>query len=392
MAINGRIPLPDTLYPDGSHALSRDMCIDRVRTIVVDLPIKRPHKLSALTMAHQSCLLVEIGTRGGVVGWGEGVTPGGPWWSGESVETMRALIDGYIAPAIMGMPVDKPNALRRKMDEVAGPAPFAKGAVEIGIRDAAARAAGLSIADAFGGALRDGIPLRWALASGDLKTDIAEAEAMSGGGLATSFKIKGGSRPPAEDVAYCRALRDALGPDVSLQMDLNARWSVGDALRHGPEAMEYLDYLEQPVEGWNHVGLAALRRASCRVLADESLYSPQDALRLIQAEAADILALKAMKAGGLAATAEIAAVASAAGVACYGGSFMESSLGGAAQVQLFSTLPALTEGCEVFGAIWLATDISENGMTYRDGRAFAPDGPGHGVVPDPDRIARFKRD
>ena len=372
-------------------ACSRDLEIERVTTTLLDMPIKRTHKLSGATMGQQSYVLVEIATRGGLVGYGEGVTPGGPWWSGESVETMKALIDHHLAPALIGAPGDAVNAARARMDKVAARSPFAKAAVEIGLHDLWAKAAGQPLHRLFGGRVRDGIAVRWALASGDLATDLAEAQRMMADGLAFAFKIKGGSKQPADDLAHCVAIRRALGDDVSLQIDLNNVWDATTALKFGPAFMDVVDYLEQPVPGWDHRGLAQLRAAGVRVMADESLYTTQDAMALAELRAVDLFALKPMKSAGLSEVRAIAGIAQASGIACYAGTFMESSLGVAAHLHLAETLPAVTAGGELFGRLWLAEDISEHGPRYADGKVHAPDGPGHGVVPDPGVIKRFAR-
>lgn len=370
---------------------SRDLEIERVVTSILDLPIRRPHKLSAITMAHQSVVLVEIHTRGGIVGYGEGVTPGGPWWSGESVETIKALIDAHLAPAIIGLQVNNINLAYQRMSKAVAKAPFAKASVEIGLQDAAAKAQGLPLHEKFGGRLREGIEVRWALASGDLRTDVAEARDLIERDIAHAFKIKGGVRSPEEELVHATAIRAELGEEVSIQIDLNNVWTLSTALKFGPRMMEVVDYLEQPVEGWNHKGLAELRRAGCRTMADESLYTAQDMLSMAEIQAVDILALKPMKSGGLGNVQRIAQIADAAGIACYAGTFMESSLGISAHIQLAETLPNLTEGGELFGGLWLAEDITEDTAIYRNGRVFAPDGPGHGVSIDPKRIRKFVR-
>lgn len=368
-----------------------DHKIKQINTTILDMPIKRPHKLSGATMTHQSYVLVEVETAGGLVGFGEGVTPGGPWWSGESVETIKALVDHHLAPALLDMNGLNVNAARMRMNAVASRSPFAKAAVEIALHDLAGKIAGMPLHQMFGGRLRHGIGLRWALASGDLERDIAEARQIMSDGLAYAFKIKGGTKSPADDIAHCRAIRTALGDEVSLQIDLNSVWDLSTALTYGPPLMELLDYLEQPIEGWNLRGLAQLRANGIRVMADESLYTAQDAFRLAELQAVDYFALKTMKSAGLSELRTIANIASTAGIACYAGTFMESSIGIAAHLHMAETLPAITEGGELFGGLWLTNDISRNGVIYKDGAVFAPEGAGHGVIPDPDVIQDFAR-
>ena len=64
-----------------------DLTIDRLETVIIDVPLRRPHRFARVTMTAQPVLLAFVHTRGGVVGVGEGVVPGGPGWGGESVES-----------------------------------------------------------------------------------------------------------------------------------------------------------------------------------------------------------------------------------------------------------------------------------------------------------------
>ncbi|WP_298937251.1 muconate/chloromuconate family cycloisomerase [uncultured Ruegeria sp.] len=383
--------MPEDVRIEDQLKQNRDLRIAQVETIILDLPIRREHKLSGLTMAHQSYLLTKITTHGGLVGYGEGVTPGGPWWSGESVETMKTLIDNYLAPAIVDLSVTNIRVASLVMDRVAARAPFAKAAIEIALWDGAAKAANLQLSDMFGGKIREGVDLRWALASGNLSTDLQEIEHMMSNDLARSFKIKGGVRSAEEELAYTAELRRELGPDVPLQIDLNANWDRTTALKYGPRFMELVSYLEQPLAEWDISGLAELRAASVGIMADESLYTPQDAIRLAQDHAVDIFALKTMKSKGLSGLRAIGEIASATGIDCYAGTFMESSLGIAAHLQLATTLPALTQGGELLGGLWLAEEYVEEPVTYRNGEVVVPSGQGHGMTPDPEKVRHFAR-
>jgi L-alanine-DL-glutamate epimerase-like enolase superfamily enzyme len=69
-------------------------------------------------------------------------------------------------------------------------------------------------------------------------------------------------------------------------------------------------------------------------MADESVHSPEDALRLIQAEAVDFINIKLMKSGGILKGRKIATIAEAAGVPCMIGCMGESEIGIAAGAHL----------------------------------------------------------
>jgi muconate cycloisomerase len=109
------------------------------------------------------------------------------------------------------------------------------------------------------------------------------------------------------------------------------------------------------------------------------------------AHAADVLAVKVAKSGGLSAVRRIAAVAEAAGLACYGGTTIETSLGTAASAQLFSTMASLGWGTELFGPLLLADDIVTNPVTYEGGELVVNAGPGFGVTIDEEKVEKYER-
>lgn len=75
----------------------------------------------------------------------------------------------------------------------------------------------------------------------------------------------------------------------------------------------------------------------------------------------------------------------------YVGTFLESSVGTAAGLQLAVVLPDLSMGGEVVRPMLLATDIVAKPIAYRNGAAQTPDGPGLGVTVDEDCLREFRR-
>ena len=95
---------------------------------------------------------------------------------------------------------------------------------------------------------------------------------------------------------------------------------------------------------------------------------------------------------GLNNTRKVAAVAEAAGISLFGGTMLESGIGSAASAQLFSTLPKLHWGCQLFGPLLFKDDIAATRPVYRDFQLIVPQGPGFGVTLDEDKLARYRRD
>jgi muconate cycloisomerase len=366
--------------------------VETVRTTLVDLPLRRPHRFRDTTMDAQAVLLVRVATADGVVGIGEGVVPGGPWWGGESVETMQAIVDRYLAPLVVGAELSRLPALRDRMDRLVAANPFAKCALETALWDAWARTLGLPLHTLLGGRCRDALPVTWAIGAADPDAVVEEALAKVGVGHA-SIKLKMGALEPAADTARVEKIASSLVQVTSVRVDLNGAWDELTATRLLPRLEEAgIDLVEQPTPAWD---LDALARLSALlripVMADESLRSDHDALGLAARRAADVFSLKIGKSGGYLAARRIAAVAQAAGIACHGGTGIESSLGTLAGAHLLATLPAVTYGSELFGPLLMTDGLLAEPLDYRGGSLHLPEGPGLGADLDEDRVARYAR-
>ncbi len=367
--------------------------VETVATTLVDLPLRRPHRFRDTTMDSQSVLLVRVRTRDGVVGVGEGVVPGGPWWGGESVETMQVVVDRYLAPLVVGADLTRLPALRDRMDRLVAANLFAKCALEAALWDAWARTLELPLHALLGGRCRDWLPVTWAVGAADPEAVVEEALAKVESGRHASIKLKMGALEPEADVARVERIASSLAPLTSVRVDLNGAWDELTATRLLPRLEAAgIDLVEQPTPAWDVDALARLcALLRIPVMADETLRSDHDALLLAARRAADVFSLKIGKSGGYLATQRIAAIARAAGIACHGGTGIESSLGTLAGAQLMATLPAVTYGSELFGPLLMTDGLLAEPLDYHDGALHLPDGPGLGVDLDEARVARWAR-
>ena len=100
--------MPD-LLPEASSP-ARDFAVASVRSIIVDVPTVRRHKLSQTSVTAQSYVIVQLRLANGAEGVGEAATLGGPRWSEESVEAMKATPAGRrVTPR---WPMSEPAPLR----------------------------------------------------------------------------------------------------------------------------------------------------------------------------------------------------------------------------------------------------------------------------------------
>ena len=384
--------MPDS-RPFVPAGLRRDLAIASIRSTIVDVPTVRLHKLSSLSVTTQSYVIVELRLANGAEGIGEAATLGGPRWSEESVESIKATIDAYLAPALIGAPADRFQAARIRMDAAAKRNNAAKAAIESALFDAVGKTLGVPAVQLLGGPVRESMPVLWTLASGDPAQEIEEAEQKLAARLHDTFKVKIGAQSPQADIVRLRRLADALSGRASLIVDANQAWDETTALRYLPVLAELcVRLVEQPVPAWNLAGMARLRaRSTVPLMADECVFSAHDMLEVVRTGAADVVSLKLVKHGGLLATRDVAAVAEAAGVGLYGGCLLESSIGAAAHLQVFAGLRELAWGCEHFGPQILVDDLVEQPLRFADFRIHVPAGPGIGVTLDQEKLRRYAR-
>jgi muconate cycloisomerase len=371
---------------------AQSLAIGDVRLVLADIPVRRAHHMSFTTLTAVNFVFVRIETRDGLVGWGEAACLGGPTWSEESAESIAVTLERYVAPWLIGRDAAQLEALRLEMARRVQGNPFARAAVEMALWDLNGRALGVPVHRLLGGRVRDRVPLSWSLAVGDADAELAEARDLVARGHRI-FKIKTAAHPVAADVARVRAIREAVGPAVKLRVDANQGWDRPSALR-AIRAMEPfdLDFVEQPVSRWDLDGLAEIARSvSVPVMADESCGSPQDALAIARRGGVSILGLKLTKSAGLAPTMAIARIAEAAGLGCYVGCMIETSLGTAAYLQAALAALPVTWGCELFGPLLLTGDVVREPVRYADGCILALDGPGLGVEVDETALEEWTR-
>jgi muconate cycloisomerase len=384
--------MPDTILSVPTD-LRRDLMISEIKSTIVDVPTVRKHKLSSLSVTAQSYVIVELRLSNGVIGIGEAATLGGPRWSEESVESIKATIDTYLASALIGSAADRFEAARVRMDEAAKRNNAAKGAIDSALFDAVGKTLDVRAVQLLGGVVRDSVPVLWTLASGDPAQEIDEAERKIAAGLHNTFKVKIGAQTPEADMARMRRLAGALEGRATLIVDANQAWDETTALRCLPILAEIgVTLIEQPLPAWNIAGMARLRtRSTVPLMADECVFSTHDMLDVARAGAADVVSLKLVKHGGLLAMREVASVARAAGIGLYGGCLLESSIGAAAHLQVFAGLRDLAWGCEHFGPQILTGDLVTEPLRFADFHIHLPTGPGIGVTLDQDKLRRYAR-
>jgi muconate cycloisomerase len=333
-----------------------------------------------------------VHTDEGLVGIGE--VNGSPDWSGETYLGAQAIIDLHLAPRLIG---EDPRRIRHCMAKIGRTFanPFAKAGLEMALFDILGKALNAPLYQLLGGAVRAfALPLRFPVMPVGPQESAAAAKRIVAEGCRT-IKLKVGHDPLDFDLARIRQVRAAIGPDVRLTVDANGGWSVNDAIRAAPLLEEYeVAFVEQPVHRLDLDGLARVRsQIRLPVMADEAIFSEQDALACIQKGAADIISVYPGKHGGILNTIAIVSMAEAAGVHCAIGSNLEWDIASAAMAHVTVALANIAVeryAADIIGPIFhtehaLVTPLMTDGW-----QITVPQGPGLGVVLDMERLAALR--
>lgn len=350
---------------------------------------------SEVTIRFREALLVRIGTDQGLVGWGETPALGG----------VRSIIDRQLAPILIGRDPRRHRPLWRALWGTYFGNGLAVGAVDIALHDLWGKAMGAPIADLYGGRLRDGVSAYASTIGYPEGVDPESAYLeMATTALDRGFagvKLRIGALPVEHDLAIIRAVRDAVGPDARLMVDINGGYTFATAVRVGRELERLgLYWYEEPLPPPILVGYDKLSaHLDIAVAGGEHLGSRAAFREAIERRAVDIIQPDVSLCGGIAEALFVADLARECGVQavphCWGGGIVT-----AATIQLLALLPPPSPSKS---AEWpmLELDVSENPFRdelvpdlppLRDGSIRVPTAPGLGITVDEDVVRRYAVD
>ena len=365
-----------------------DLKIERMRLHMVDLPTQAVRSHGSGDIFSIRCVLVELVTNSGIVGWGEA----SPWsvFTG-TVEANAAALNNYIRPFVIGANPFLRKQILAKADLAIVGCSEAKAALETALLDIVGQALEIPIAEILGGRHRDEIPLSFSVANPNFDEDLDTVAAMYEDGVRI-LKLKTGFSDHQFDLMRLEKLRSIYG-DLDLRIDYNQGMKPHEAIVRLRDMESFsLTFIEQPVARYELEAMASIAAAlDTPLMADESVFNAREAMQAVSMKIADVFSLKIMKSGGLARALDVAAIARASGIAVYGGCMFESGVAHAAGTHLCAASIDLPFGCEFYMATYyLKEDILCEPFQVRNGKVIVPNTPGLGVSIDKDKLSKYR--
>lgn len=368
------------------------MKITHLETIPIRVPMNPRRAIRGSRGYHtiSPFLLVKIHTDQGLTGLGEvSCTPN---WSGEDQVTAAHYVRDFLAPLLQGEDPTEVERLTIQLHSGIASNPFTKSALEMALWDILGKSVGLPVYRLLGGPVRDFVTTKFSV-SGLEPEKAAEIAAWAVSFGFRTMKVKVGLDPD-QDVARVRAVREAIGPNIRLGVDANGGWSPRVAIQTIRRLYDYnIYFVEQPVPPLDVAWMADVRdHVQVPVMADESVYTPQDALALVRAGAADVLSAYVGK-GGIGPARKVAAVAEAAGLTCTVGSNLELGIGSAAMIHLAMATPGIGAEefpCDIIGPLFYEDDILKEPLPIQGGEARPFERPGLGVELDEAKVEQYR--
>ena len=380
--------------------------IQSVETILVQLPTRREHKWTGLTEVIGRYLLVRMTDSDGRVGWGEAPALkdwGGEFgrYFGESTLISKAVIENYLAPALVGVELGNFAEMHARMDAAIKGYPYSKAALDFAAYDVTGKWLGVPVHILLGGRFRSHVAVTHSIGLIPIAEAEKEVAKVAAEGIKT-IKIKIGV-DPKRDIEIVRVIRNAVGDEVELCVDANEGYSTpGEAISTVRAMDKYrLKYVEQPVMGIERIAEVA-RAIDPPVMADESAWNAHDVIQISEHRAAQIVSIYTTKPGGLYKAMEVAAVCRAAGIICNVNGSVETGVGNLANIHLAAAAPAATLSCVVpvstpaewqtgqVGGIYYRDDLITAPMKLVNGTIEVPTAPGMGIDVDLAKIEKYR--
>ncbi|MBP3324579.1 MAG: dipeptide epimerase [Clostridia bacterium] len=353
------------------------MKITKVRLGTISVPLRVPFKTALRSVNSVEDIIVEIHTDTGHIGYGEAPPTGAI--TGDTTGAILGALNDHIIKTIVGKDVDDFENLLQTLNKCIVHNSSAKAAVDMALYDLYGQLYNIPVYKMLGGG-KNKIITDITISVNDPDEMARDTKVAIDRGYDT-IKVKVGVNPDL-DIARLTAVRAAAGPNTLIRIDANQAWTPKQAVKLLNKMQDKgldIEFVEQPVKGRDFEGLKYVtERSYVPVMADESVFSVEDAFKIMQMGAADLINIKLMKCGGIYNALKIASAAEVYGVECMLGCMLEAKVSVNAAVHLACAKNIITK-IDLDGPVLCSEDPVLGGAVFNEKEITLPNAPGLGI-------------
>lgn len=372
------------------------MKITRVACRMLSGTLNEPIQFGIGAFPTFSATLVEISTDEGLTGIGEAIVRKAP-------QVTRTVVEQLLKPVLLGRdPHDVEGLWDEMFQQLRGWGHWrgfvfeAMSGVDTALWDILGKAAGLPVYKALGGAGRSRVPCyASSVYFAEIPRMVAQAKEQIAAGH-TAIKVKIGRRPEMggrrTDVASVKAIRDAVGPDVDIMLDVNSAYDAATAIKVGRQLEdEDITWLEEPVPPDDLEGYRRVRENQpIPVAAGESEFGVFGFRELITRGAIDILQPDVARVGGFTGARRVGALAHAHNLRYAPHTGFSAGVSHLAALHVAASVPNLMTYEYFFAPNPLRDLFTDRFPVPQEGMIAVPQGPGLGLELDEGLLRKFE--
>ncbi|WP_108670251.1 mandelate racemase/muconate lactonizing enzyme family protein [Peribacillus acanthi] len=354
------------------------MIITSIETYKVAVPLTKPFKTALRTVETAEAVIVKITCDNGITGWGE--APPTHVITGDSLNSVEYAVQQIFKPYLLQKNLLNYEVVFQGIQTILVGNSSAKAAIDMALYDCIAQNCKLPLYHFLGGYRNE--------LETDFTVSVNSPEEMGEDAVQyvkkgfTVLKVKVGKDEASLDFDRIKKIREQVGKDIKIRLDANQGWNPKESIRiirKMEDAGLNIELVEQPVLAADIEGLKQVTdHVDTPIMADESIFTPKQAMQVLKTRSADLINIKLMKAGGIYQAQTINSLAETCGVECMVGSMIETRLGITAAAHFAASKKNITR-FDFDAPLMLANDIVTGGISYEGKRITFPDAHGLGI-------------
>jgi muconate cycloisomerase len=365
--------------------MERPMKITNVEALPLAASFQKTFRFGTTDRLTSPNVVISIRTDDELVGYGEACPVQA--FTSETQASIVELVESRVAPTLVGRDPAQRLPLLADLTRVLRFAPFTVAGVDTALLDLLGKRAGVPISTLLGGAFRERVEVHGSVGWDEDAARMVET-ALEQRQTYRWLKLYAGRGEISSDLERLQAVRDAVGPDTRLIVDINGMWTPGDLIHAVDRVRDIgLELLEQPLPpGAEPFQRDLVARLAIDVAADESVRTVVDAATVVRECTATVLNVGVSKLGGPTAALQAAQLAAANGVGVMVGSVIEMGIANAMGLHLAAALPRLAYPSYLMGPLKYRNRITAEELVVTDAHVAVPQGPGLGITVDEEAL------